>query len=130
MTPRYLVGQQRHDEVVERIASDLRVKGFRDVRAAVPGFDAPAPIGGFQPDVTADDDHLHIFEIETESSLEEEATVRQWRAFAKFANGGGGRFVIIVPTGHGVWTEGRKNYYGIRAEVREADFPKPHRPGE
>ena len=123
MTQRLIPSQQRHDHMVQRIASGLRQEGFREVRAAgVSGFDPPDPIDGRVPDVAAFNRHGYIYEVETEDTLDRDETLRQWKAFAHYARYNDTRFVIVVPLGSGVQASALKNYYTLRAEVREVDF--------
>lgn len=125
MTQRLIPSQQRHDHMVERIASGLRREGFREVRAAgVSGFDPPAPVEGRVPDVAAVNRHTYLYEVETEDTLDSAETLQQWKAFAHYARYHDARFVIVVPVGSGVQATALKNYYTLRAEVREVDFER------
>ena len=110
--------------MVRRIAQGLRAGGFREVRAErVEGFEPPEPIDGRVPDVTASGQRFHIYEVETEESLDSEETRLQWKAFNRFARQNEhAHFVIIVPRGVGLKAEAQKNYYQLSAEVREEDF--------
>lgn len=123
MTQRLIPSQQRHDRMVERIANGLRQEGFPRVEAdGLAGFDSPDPIDGQVPDVAAYHHHHYIYEVETEETVDLEETLRQWKAFAHHARYNDTRFVIVVPRGSGVRAEGIKNFYRLRAEVREVDF--------
>jgi hypothetical protein len=125
MNQRVIAAQQRHDRMVERIANGLRQQGFREVRAAgLSGFEAPDPIGGRVPDVAAHNRHGYLYQVETEDSLDGDDTLQQWKAFAHHARYNDTRFVIVVPRGSGVRAQALKNYYQLRAEVREVDFDR------
>jgi len=125
MTQRLIPSQQRHDHMVERIATGLRQEGFREVHADGPaGFERPDPIAGEVPDVAARHRHHYLYEVETEETIDCEETLRQWKAFAHHARYNDTRFVIVVPQGAGVRAQALKNFYRLRAEVREVDFDR------
>lgn len=123
MTQRLIPSQERHDRMVERIATGLRREGFQAVYAAgVDGFDPPPPIDGQVPDVAASHSRHYIYEVETEETVDSEETLRQWKAFAHYARYNDSHFVIIVPPAARVQALALKNYHRLRAEVREVDF--------
>lgn len=123
---RLIPGQERHDAMVRRIAQGLRDGGIRDVQAdGVDGFDAPDPIDGRVPDVTARGRGFYIYEVETEETLGSEEARLQWKAFNRLVrHDENARFIIVVPQGMGLKAEAQKNYYQLSAEVREEEFSR------
>ena len=57
----------------------------------MPGFEE-----GDVPDATAMGKQLHVYEVETPDSINDEHTERQWTLFAKYAEEQGGQFIVAV----------------------------------
>lgn len=121
--------QSDHDKMVEYVAKYLEDKGFRDIKADISGFDSPNEITwpatgkGHIPDVTAKGTKFHIFEVETEDSIDDQHTEDQWKLFATFAKEYAGRFLVVVPNGSGILAKKRLNELGLTAEVWEVSKP-------
>jgi len=119
--------QEDHDRMVRYVAASLMHKGYIDVRAAVPGFDAPNARSwpgakrGHVPDVTAYGREFNIFEVETSDSIDDEHTEEQWAVFAHFARTRFSLFWVVVPKGCVQAARRRLAKIGIEAKVWAVD---------
>lgn len=97
--------QSDHDRMVLTIAVNLGVAGHSDIRADLLGQQQPEKITwrnadkGHIPDVTAIDlgRVFHLYEVETDDSINEEHTADQWGLFSAFAAQNGAIFHVAVP---------------------------------
>lgn len=96
-----------HDKLVAYLAGYLQMEGYTDICADIDGFEKPmwVPIrttGRWKtPDVTGYKSRFHVFEVETDDSIEDRHTTEEWRVFADYAEEEGGRFWVAVPEGSG-----------------------------
>lgn len=92
--------QIQHDEMVQVVVNDLAQKGYRNIRADLPGQMQPALIRGTKqdhvPDVTADG---VIVEVETADTIAHDHTTSQWSLFSDHAAKSGKAFWVVVPHG-------------------------------
>ena len=73
--------QSKHDAEINKIAKNLKAKGF-EVKADVPGFQKPENIGGYRPDVVAQrGSRRKIVEVETPDPVSSAREVKQCKAF-------------------------------------------------
>ena len=83
--------QSDHDYMVEAAANFLGENGYAAIKADIAGFDSPDKITwertgkGHIPDITADGDSVHLFEVETDDSIDSQHTKDQWTLFAAYA---------------------------------------------
>lgn len=101
--------QKDHDSLVASAASNLNAdRDFSNVMADLPSMKKPAEITwketgkGHIPDLTADrasDRKVHIFEAETDDSIDHEHTADQWRLFSANAAQHDKVFWVVVATG-------------------------------
>jgi len=91
--------------MVKTIALNLGVARYTDIRADLEGYETPEKVTwketqkGHVPDVTGKDLNgvLHLYEVETEDSINEEHTTDQWNLFSAFAAQHGAVFHVAVP---------------------------------
>ena len=97
--------QAKHDKLVAYLAGFLQMDGYTDICADIEGFEKPMWIpvrrtGKWKtPDVTAHKKRLHLFEVETDDSIDDRHTAEEWRLFANYAKEEGGQFWVAVPVG-------------------------------
>ncbi|MBO8183121.1 MAG: hypothetical protein H0Z28_10075 [Archaeoglobus sp.] len=117
--------QSDHDKMVRYVVDYLKDKGFRNIKADISGFDKPNKIiwkttgEGHIPDVTAENGSLHIFEVETEDSINDQHTEDQWELFAAYAKKYSAKFWVVVPQGSRDLAEKRLNQLGLIAKIWE-----------
>lgn len=117
--------QSDHDRMVTTAARYLVAKGFRDVKADVPGFPQPEKIvwsgtgRGHIPDVTGWGSEFNLFEVETSDSINDQHTAGQWELFAVFAGQHSAVFWVVVPVGCAAAAQQRLKDLGISAKVWE-----------
>jgi hypothetical protein len=114
-----------HQLLTVRLAKQLALEGYRNVRANVWGFSQPKAIatrdlwGRHVPDVTAEGDRRWIFEVETLDSLKDHHIRYEWTAFRDFAREADARFCVVVPKGLGKAAARTLAELDVDAEVRE-----------
>ena len=117
--------QPTHDRMVSQIAQRLRdLEGYKKVQADLPAYTKPDTIywssgGGHIPDVTAWNNIFHIFEVETDDSIDDAHTDDQWKLFAAYAAKFNAVFYAVVPRGYKWKTELQLTKLNITAEVIE-----------
>ena len=115
--------QQNHDAMVLNAARFLTSKGYRNVKADLPGATAPDRIfwkstnSGHTPDITAENGRLMIVEVETSDSISDAHTEDQWKLFSAFVNQHGGEFWVAVPKGSENAAQIRLNNLNLNAKV-------------
>lgn len=97
-------GQARHDKIIFDLTSYLTIRNFTQIRADLEGYSQPEQImsdesgDGYTPDLSALlDDVLHIFEVETESTINSEQAKHRWKLFSAYAVVNELQFVLVVP---------------------------------
>lgn len=111
--------------MVRQLVEYLRLHGFRYIRAHLPEHIIPDRIfwndtgKGHIPDVTGKDSELHIYEVETQESIDYPHTSDQWKLFAAYAAQFNAVFVVVVPDGYGLTALHRLEDLRIQAEVME-----------
>jgi len=121
--------QSEHDSIVKSVAEFLSKNGYRNIRAAVDGYEKPDKIslshlrGSHVPDVTTEKNGKHyLFEVETDDSIHDERTKDKWELFSAYAKEQKGFFIISVPPGSGNKARTRLAHLGLRAyDVLEAN---------
>ena len=117
--------QSHHDQMVAAVAQHLVAKGFRDVRADIPGFPQPEKIvwtgtnRGHIPDASGHGDAYCLFEVETADSINDQHTADQWTLFATYAAQHGAEFWVVVPVGYRGAADQRLKDLGLTAKVWE-----------
>jgi hypothetical protein len=77
--------QSKHDSVVSIRAGELRSEGNR-VWADVDGYQRPAEVFGYIPDILTNGQRNLLSEVETDDSYSDDHTYSQLRAFDMAAN--------------------------------------------
>ena len=115
--------QSEHDRIVKAVADHLVAKGFRDVRADLPGWPQPEKIvwkqnsRGHIPDVTGWGSEFNLFEVETADSISDQHTADQWTLFAAYAGQHSAVFWVVVPVGSEAAANQRLKELGSAAKV-------------
>lgn len=102
------IDQGKHGYMVARMVEYIKLTGYSDIKANIPGLDPPSriywkndPGDGHIPDLTGCRNGIyHIFAIETEDTISDAHTKAQWKLFASFVNESGNAFVVVVPEGY------------------------------
>jgi hypothetical protein len=98
---------------------------FEDIRADLPNLPKPENticVNSREeelPDVTGIMGGLNIIEVETEDSIFNEHTKRQWRLFASYAKANNALFSVVVPAGSRESALKRTKELGIVANIWE-----------
>ena len=82
---RHPLNQSKHDSVVSLRAGELRSEGNR-VWADVNGYQRPAEVFGYVPDILTNGQRNLLSEVETADSYSDDHTYSQLRAFDRAAN--------------------------------------------
>lgn len=110
MMTRTAKSQTPHDQIAQVVVNYLMQKGYRNVRADLPGHTQPALIEGTKQDhisdVTADG---VIVEVETSDTIEHDHTTSQWSLFPDYAAMSGRTFLVLVPNGPVAAAQSRLN---------------------
>lgn len=118
MTYRMAKSQTQHDQIVQVVVNHLAQKGYRNIRADLPGHTQPALVHGTRqdhiPDVTADG---LIVEVETADTIEDDHTTSQWSLFSDHAAKNGKTFWVVVPNGAVAAAQTQLNTLGLTGEV-------------
>ena len=85
--------QSKHDSVVSGRAGELRSEGNR-VWADADGYQRPAEVFGYIPDILTNGQSNILSEVETTDSYSDDHTYSQLRAFDKAANY---QLEVVVP---------------------------------
>ena len=116
--------QSFHDKMIKQLADSLINKKFRDVRADHPDFpEKPAPItleefaSCYIPDVTATGIQMVIFEVETDETIDDNHTSKQWELFSSYAHLNGAEFWVVVPKASMEDAEQRLANLGLQGKV-------------
>ncbi|HEX8961296.1 MAG TPA: hypothetical protein VF775_06960 [Geobacteraceae bacterium] len=116
--------QSCHDTMIRQLAEHLASKKFRDVRADLPDFpDKPVRIttrsssSGQIPDVTANGIQMVLFEVETDDSIHDPHTKKQWKLFASYADRHMADFWVVVPKAQRDEARKRVEMLGVNAKV-------------
>lgn len=110
--------QTQHDQIVQVVVNHLAQKGYRNIRADLPGHAQPALVQGTKqdhvPDVTADG---VIVEVETADTIENDHTTSQWSLFSDHAAKSGKAFWVVVPNGSVAAAQTHLNALGLTGVV-------------
>ena len=127
--------EDTHSAMIRVVVDCLENDLYTDLRADVPGYIQPLPIilknhpDAHIPDVTGvKKDEFHLFEVETEDTINDVHTESEWRLFADFAEKYHNVFHIVVPKGLTADTEKQLLKLNIRAVVhgiREMESIEP-----
>ncbi len=114
--------QSEHDALIKFAAEYLQAKGFRDIKADLAGYGLPQKITGQKneghiPDITAQHQHLNIFEVETADSIDDPHTADQWKLFAGYARDNDARFWVVVSAGSVMSAQHRLNDLDLKADI-------------
>ena len=128
--------QTEHDALIKFAAEYLKERDFRNVMADLAGYGAPQKItcpasaglpaaclperqgeAGHIPDITAEYQHLNIFEVETADSIDDAHTAEQWKLFANYARDTNVRFWVVVPSGSVMSAHQRLKTLRLTADV-------------
>ena len=122
------VGKTQHDGLVVMMCSHFIAAGCTHLKADVQGYERPAPVpyGGrsYIPDLTCRKAEgrqpLVVLEAESASTIDDEHTAEQWRAFHCEARRVGGEFHIVVPRTAADGTPGRE---AVQRRLAELGIP-------
>lgn len=121
MAVRTVQAQGEHDDLVLRVVNHLTSRGYRNVRADLPGYTQPFVIAGTKqdhiPDVTADG---VVVEVETADTIAADHTTSQWSLFADHASKTGQEFWVVVPVGADGAARVRLRMLGLQGTVYTA----------
>ncbi len=95
------VEDEVHNEMMKTCMSELRKRGFINLKAVFENMPQPEQIDEYMPDFTfnkKDKPSLFvIFEVEPCSSIMSKDADKKWRAFYERAKASGGEFHLAVP---------------------------------
>lgn len=98
--------QTTHDSMVKTLIDYISKNNFTEIKADLKDFTTPSKISwkdkgdSHIPDVTGKHAGvIHLFEVETDDSINVEHTKSQWKLFGAFANQNGAIFIPVVPAG-------------------------------
>jgi hypothetical protein len=110
--------QADHDHLVGVVVSYLVQRGYRNIRADLPGHAQPACLLGTKqdhiPDITADG---LIVEVETSDTIDSAHTTSQWALFSDYATKYAQTFWVVVPHNSVAAAQNRLGALGLQAEV-------------
>lgn len=110
--------QSEHDQMVRAVVNHLVEKGYRNIRADLPGHSCPELVKGTKqdhiPDVTADG---VIVEVETSDTIKDDHTTSQWSLFSDHATKSRQIFWVVVPNHSVAAAQNQLNALGLSGVV-------------
>lgn len=112
-----------YDTIISNVVQELEKKGFKDIKADIDSYDAPAMLVRkrdnlkFKPDITAVKyGNKHYFEI-AKKTEKERTLVGKWQLLSTLSEMKNGNFKVYVPYGNMRFTNDIIKKYDIKADI-------------
>lgn len=116
--------ESEHTSMVSTLANHLSNESYKEIKADHVGHTQPEKITwknsgeGHIPDVTATKNNkMHVFEIETCDSINDQHTEDQWKLFSAYAKQFEKIFIVVVPKSCERDANARVQTLGVSASV-------------